>query len=316
MTDFPEYPDRKKRPSLRGSVMIDTVRGVIRIRKWPTKRKTLSARQRDTMETFRQANKLYQYIDPSQQMEAMEAAKGSSFYPRDLFLMASYGRLYRWTDTATGRKIYSMAARKDVSDSLDAIGQTEGDMLLRRATYWEALAPGEPGQVLAINPFTLQPQWMWLMALSDTYMLVRKTANQNIPNAADTQATFDEVVADPENSWDAALNRFRPGTPGWYVVIANARVYNLTNAFTYIQAKLRLNGTAGVDGVFQSLLTLGTPGAAIDDAAVPTSCLVYMNGSSDYIELDVYLAAGGGTRVLEGQATNRFTTLAAFRIAD
>ncbi len=141
-------PRKGRRPALTGRLMIDTVRGVLRVRKWPKKRgKPKSALQRFWVDWFRQANRLAKYADGMSQARAIEMTKGSGMYPRDVLLKAMRGRLYFWT-TPDGWKWYSMAAIGDISESLDVLAQTVGDVLVRAADRWRAPPTGILGDVL------------------------------------------------------------------------------------------------------------------------------------------------------------------------
>jgi len=139
--------------------MIDAVRGVLRVRKWPKKRGTpTSAKQLFWIDWFKQANLLAKYADPIQQVRAMEMTKHSGMYPRDVLLKAMRGRLYTWVDT-DGWIWFPMAAVQDVSDSLDAIAQTVGDLLVRAADRWRPITAGPINEVLTAKGPGVLPVW-------------------------------------------------------------------------------------------------------------------------------------------------------------
>ncbi len=135
-------------PSIRNAIMVDTVRGVLRVRKWPRKRGTpKSALQRWWNDWFRQANLLAKYADGMAMARAIEMTKDSGLYPRDVMLQAMRGRLYIFADQ-DGMKWYPMAAIQDISDSLDVLAQTVGSVLVRATDRWRAPPPGAINQVL------------------------------------------------------------------------------------------------------------------------------------------------------------------------
>lgn len=139
--------------------MVDTVRGVLRVRKWPRKRGTpKSALQRWWNDWFRQANLLAKYADPMSQARAIELTKGSGLYPRDVLLKAMRGTLYTWRDD-TGWTWYSMAAIGDISESLDVLAQTIGSVLVRATDRWRAPPPGNINDVLTYKGAALPPIW-------------------------------------------------------------------------------------------------------------------------------------------------------------
>lgn len=53
-----------------------------------------------------------------------------------------YGRAFALQLT-NGKQIYSMAARSDVSQSLDVLGNTQGSILIRGPKYWEVQKAGD-----------------------------------------------------------------------------------------------------------------------------------------------------------------------------
>jgi len=48
---------------------------------------------------------------------------------------------------------------QDVSDALDALGQTVGAILIRTADGWTELPPGPAGYVLTSTGETTPPEW-------------------------------------------------------------------------------------------------------------------------------------------------------------
>lgn len=139
--------------------MIDTVRGILRVRKWPRKPGTpKSALQRWWNDWFRQANRLAKYVDAASAIRAIELSKHSGFYPRDILLKAMRGRLYTWTDE-TGWTWYSMAAIGDISESLDVLAQTVGSVLVRAVDRWRRPDPGNIGDVLTYQGDAAPPDW-------------------------------------------------------------------------------------------------------------------------------------------------------------
>lgn len=139
--------------------MVDTVRGVLRVRKWPKKRgKPTSARQLFWIDWFKQANLLAKYVDGATAALAIKLTKGSGLYPRDIILQAMRGRLYWWTDD-TGRSWYPVAAIEDVSKTFDVLAQTVGSVLVRATDRWRAAVGGVLGDVLVHAGPGAPPTW-------------------------------------------------------------------------------------------------------------------------------------------------------------
>lgn len=152
-------PRFKRGPSFRGRIMIDTFRGVLRVRKWPKKRgRPRSAKQRFWVDWFVQANRLAKYADGMSLARAIEMTKGSGLYPRDVLLMAMRGRLYTWS-TPDGWRWYSMAAKGDISESFDILAQTVGSVLVRAVDLWRPPPPGALNDVLTYKGNLTSPVW-------------------------------------------------------------------------------------------------------------------------------------------------------------
>ena len=154
-------PRNKRMPSLRGAMMVDTCRGVLRVRKWPKKRGTpRSALQRWWNDWFRQANLLTKYADGMTQARAIALTKYTGLYPRDIMLRAIRGR-YLWFTDQDGKAWYPMAAIQDVSDTLDILAQAVGSVLVRAVDRWRPAGPAVPvvGQALTYQGAGLPPLW-------------------------------------------------------------------------------------------------------------------------------------------------------------
>lgn len=87
-------PSKLWSPGLRGAIVVDSVRGSLRVRAWPKKRGTSkSAAVRKQNEWFKGANALARFAASSQQREAIRLTKNSGLYPRDLMMRAMAGNL-------------------------------------------------------------------------------------------------------------------------------------------------------------------------------------------------------------------------------
>ncbi len=159
MATLKEIKRNHRSESLRGSFMVDTVRGELRVRKWPRKRgRPTSAKQLWWIDWFKQANKLAKYVDAATARRAIQLTLGTGMYPRDIILSAMRGRLYNWVDQ-NGKKWRSMAAIQDISDSLDVLAQEVGSVLVRALDRWRAPDPGDVGDVLTYQGPTAIPTW-------------------------------------------------------------------------------------------------------------------------------------------------------------
>lgn len=127
---------RRKAPSLKKSMMMDVWRGVPRVRKWPSPRgPAKSSDQRAAQDEFSQASDLIKLTPAVIQLPVIEAAQGTPFYPRDLLMMAMFGRLWAMKDR-NGRLTRTRRMNQDVSLSLDLITDQIGARLTRGPTGW------------------------------------------------------------------------------------------------------------------------------------------------------------------------------------
>ncbi len=184
--------------------MIDTVRGVIRVRRWPKKRgKPKSELHKYWVDWFRQANFLAKYADAASHIRAIELTAHTGLYPRDIILSAMRGRLYSWADSS-GWKWFPMAAIQDISDSLDVLAQTVGSVLVRAVDRWRAAGPAVPsiGDALTYQGASLPPVWaaagagVSQQALPGTPIVPDGTVNSyeiDVSSFADFEITLDAV---------------------------------------------------------------------------------------------------------------------------
>lgn len=68
----------------------------------------------------------------------MNARQGTPILPRDAMFRQMFGRLSMFT-LPDGRRIYPMVARVEVSECLDTLSQTPGDILIRLEEGWGAI---------------------------------------------------------------------------------------------------------------------------------------------------------------------------------
>lgn len=153
-------PKTGKKPAFGGNLSVRVSRGRLVTQKWPKKRgKPKSQITRDQNEWFRQANLLAKYAPSDDQWMAIEVAKGSPWYPRDLLMSAMKGRLFEVL-IIDGQEWRSVATRDDVSSDLDFLaGTVEGTIIVRGPDFWQALIPAEAGKVLTSQGLEALPAW-------------------------------------------------------------------------------------------------------------------------------------------------------------
>jgi hypothetical protein len=105
-------------------------------------------------------------------------------------------------------------------------------------------------------------------------------ATQSVTSATYTKVNFGAEYFDTNSNF--ASSRFTPTIAGYYQI--NASVYStFTTGATYIWASIYKNGGATVAG------NLNVPVSTVDGIGTVTG-LVYLNGSTDYVEIYAYLA--------------------------
>lgn len=121
----------------------------------------------------------------------------------------------------------------------------------------------------------------------------KNAGNQSITASTFTKITFDTELYDTNNNF--ASSTFTPTVAGYYQI--NATVYMNATAQTLALIAIYKNGSAyGQGNQFYGTLS-GSSGCVISD-------IIYMNGSTDYIDIYGY-STGTSPNVGNGQATCR-----------
>lgn len=141
----------KRNPSLRGSLMIDTVNGQVRVRAWPKKRpQPPTAAQAPVRVKFAQSQYAWNYMADNQQRWIMEQRANTPLLPRDVVTAMMFNQLANF-QLPDGRMLYPMPARTEVSFALDAITQTEGAFLRRGGNGWEEWLQPNPNSWTVVH---------------------------------------------------------------------------------------------------------------------------------------------------------------------
>jgi hypothetical protein len=115
---------------------------------------------------------------------------------------------------------------------------------------------------------------------------VYKAANQTLPSNSDTVIIFDQNIAD-SNSY-VSSNRFLPKVAGWYSVTVTATI-SATSTATGAYVSLLRNSTLLAKN------DAGTVGASMTRTV---STLVYLNGTTNYIEAHAWMFDNAGAGAL------------------
>ena len=281
-------PRKQKLASYTGRVMIDTVRGVLRVRKWPKKRGTpTSERQLFWIDWFRQANELAKYADPMSQVRAIEEAKVRGMYPRDVLLKAMRGRLYTWADS-DGWKWFSVAAIQDISDTLDVLHQTVGGVLVRALDRWRSPDLGVIDDVLTLKGDPPVPAWATGGGGGIAFggALVGSLADQAILNQTWTNIIFDAETYDTDAIHDNATNPTRLTVPaGWSHIRLDGNNEWVANSSGERIKRFMKNGADFVGSSWNRALARGTSEQPITSPVIEVV-------PGDYFEYMVWQSRG------------------------
>jgi hypothetical protein len=117
-----------------------------------------------------------------------------------------------------------------------------------------------------------------------------EAGNQTVTNNTATKVTLSTVTFDTNSNW--ASSRFTPTVAGYYMIIGYVAGYGTTNT-ALVEASIAKNGATYEVG---SLTYLAT---GFNSGTSNVQCIVYMNGSTDYIEL-YGRVVGAGTCLFNG----------------
>ena len=112
------------------------------------------------------------------------------------------------------------------------------------------------------------------------------SVNQSIASDVFTKAKIDTEEFDTNSNYDTSLYRFSPTVAGYYQVNGNLYLVNAASSALKLVA-LYKNGSIYKSGT--SLYFTGNYYAAADNFTV--SSLIYLNGSTDYVELYAYISS-------------------------
>lgn len=125
------------------------------------------------------------------------------------------------------------------------------------------------------------------------------TTAQTITNSTFTKVACNIEEFDTNSNYDPTTNyRFTPTVAGYYQINANASLGGATNG--YAQCYIYKNGFAYTAG--SSVPNNNTVGGKVS-----ASGLIYLNGSSDYVEFYVWQNQGSSTNLQIGLGDNTFS---------
>ena len=180
---------------------------------------------------------------------------------------------------------FTWVAQDDSNAIQNAIVDAKGDLIAATGADTPArLAVGTNGQTLIADSTTATGLKWGTAAAGDTgpsFSAYRSGSTQSIPASTYTKAAFNTEDWDTNSAYDNAVNyRFTPLVAGYYSVAVNG-VVNYSTADT-LHANLYKNGSA-----YKYVASTNKANGG-GDSIFGGACMVYLNGSTDYIELYFY----------------------------
>jgi collagen type VII alpha len=151
-------------------------------------------------------------------------------------------------------------------------------------------ATGATGETGATGPI------YYGIAPSDYVSQAQLGSGQTITTGGDTVIQYSSTN-DPQSWWNNGSNRFQPTQPGYYNVEYSV-LWNTGTGTGQINSQIHVNG----NGVYIAQNQINTTQPLTQSGAV----VVYLNGSTDYIEITGYTSSDSGTQQVNGGNGTRF----------
>jgi len=138
------------------------------------------------------------------------------------------------------------------------------------------------------------------------------SANQSISDATATKVQFNTETFDTANAYDNSSNyRFTPQTAGKYFVYAKVQC-DAQSAGNLEQSQLQLYKNGSKYAQTQMNYNNNQP----ENVAAHIDNIVDMNGSSDYLEIFIYIDDGSGSPQVRGSSSFVWTSFGAYKIIE
>ena len=164
---------------------------------------------------------------------------------------------------------------------------TAGDVIYHNGTNNVRLAKGTALQVFRMNAGATAPEWATVSSTSGEGPAFRAkpSTTQTFTNGTATKVTFDSETFDTASCFDSVTNyRFTPNQSGYYRISAQVQVTSLANSKTYVMYIAKNGANTGAED------RMYPPSSFGDSVTFRATDLVYLNGSTDYVE--VYFSNG------------------------
>lgn len=172
------------------------------------------------------------------------------------------------------------------------------------ADTFSRLAVGTDGHVLTADS-TVSPtglKWAAPSASSGpAFRAFRNTSAQSVTAATWTKVQLNGETFDTASCFDSTTNyRFTPNVAGYYSLMANILGETQTATTQYTRAAIYKNGASAAEG--NDAIAQG------DGARALVHDIIYLNGTTDYVELFGYITAGTVNENFINGTTNTYFT--------
>jgi hypothetical protein len=163
------------------------------------------------------------------------------------------------------------------------------------------------GQITIQEPATASNFTATMPAATGTVMVsgnmpafsAYQSSAQTISDSVATKINFQTEEFDTNSNYDTTNSRFTPTVAGYYQV--NALVFCTQTAQIDTTTWVYKNGSAWKRGFGIS----PTTGTTMAKQQMPVNCLVYLNGSTDYIEIYAY-SDGTGSALIDASSSTTY----------
>lgn len=174
-----------------------------------------------------------------------------------------------------------------------ASGAAAGDLITTESFYVSSVLNAIANTNGSVTQLNLAPN----VAGNGPLFVVAGTSQQNLTANVTTKVILNTKVFDTANAFDNTTNyRFQPSVAGYYIVTGHIVANSTASNPTAVTLSFYKNGSP----YYGNSITPTAVGVASGDI----STYIYLNGSTDYIEMYAYLNGGSGTLYLVGGTSN------------
>jgi len=174
-------------------------------------------------------------------------------------------------------KVTSAGIADNATTLAKMAGGTDGNLITYDASGDPAyVTTGSSGQVLTSGGTGVAPTFQAAAGTTQVSFYAKSSGGaQSISAATYTKITYANEIIDTHSAYDTTNSRFTPTIAGYYLFVARASVTNAATADWYIGLFYK-NGSQYTRG--------GNCKPSANYNALTGSTIMYMNGSSDYVE--------------------------------